>query len=265
MINIMIADDEEVIRRGLEKITSRMDMEVKVIGSYGNGAEAWEHLVGMASKDVDLLITDIKMPMMDGLRLIEKVREHNKNINIAVLSGFSEFEYARRAIKHGVLDYLLKPIDKVQLFELLKRVEDDKRKREAREDEELSDQQSQSEGGEHYVIDQAKSFLEREYMHNFELERLAETVGMNASYLSRLFKYKTGQTITDYLIGIRIGRAKLLLREHPDLKNYEIAEKVGYNDPVYFNKLFKKMCGVTPKDYKSGMRAAGGTEGKTTK
>lgn len=251
MINVMIADDEEVIRRGLTKITSRMDLEVNVIGSYGNGKDAWEHLNTLSPSDIDLLITDIKMPMMDGFKLIEQVREHMKNIPIAVLSGFSEFEYARRAMRHGVIDYLLKPIDKVQLYELLKRVEDEK-KTSIPQQEAVSTQVL--EGGEHYVIEQTKNILEKEYGLNFELERLADMVGMNASYISRLFKFKTGQTITDYLIGIRIAKAKELLIEHPDLKNYEIAEKVGYSDPVYFNKLFKKMCGMTPKDYKSGCR-----------
>ncbi|GGG12668.1 DNA-binding response regulator [Paenibacillus albidus] len=252
MIKIMIADDEEVIRRGLEKITSRMDLEVEVIGSYGNGLEAWQHLSELTSADIDLLITDIKMPRMDGFQLIEQVRGQMRNLSIAVLSGFSEFEYARRAIRHGVLDYLLKPIDKGQLYELLKKVEEGKEK--LPEQEEAVTQPV--EGGEHYVVEQTKHILEKEYSHNFELERLAETVGMSASYISRLFKYKTGQTITDFLIGIRIAKAKELLLTQPDLKNYEIAEKVGYSDPVYFNKLFKKICGVTPKDYKSGYRAA---------
>ncbi len=251
MINVVIADDEEVIRKGLTKITSRMDLEVNVIGSYGNGKEAWDHLTTLSPREVDLLITDIKMPMMDGFKLIEQVRGHMENIPIAVLSGFSEFEYARRAIRHGVIDYLLKPIDKIQLYELLKKVENAKKTTTLH----LAAESHQAlEGGEHYVIEQAKNILEKEYDQNFELERLADRVGMNASYISRLFKFKTGQTITDYLIGIRIAKAKELLIEHPDLKNYEIAEKVGYSDPVYFNKLFKKMCGMTPKDYKSGCR-----------
>lgn len=251
MINIMIADDEEVIRRGLEKIASRMDLEVHVIGSYGNGMEAWEHLEKLSGPEIDLLITDIKMPQMDGFKLIEQVRGHLGNFPIAVLSGFNDFQYAQRAIRYGVMDYLLKPIDKTQFFELLQRVEDVKKKNvTVQEDPNIQ----AGEGGEHYVVEQIKGILEREYDQNFELERLAETVGMNASYLSRLFKLKTGQTITDYLIHIRISKAKELLLEHPDYKNYEIAEKVGYSDPVYFNKLFKKMCGMTPKDYKSGLR-----------
>lgn len=253
VIRVMIADDEEVIRRGLEKITSRMDLEVEVIGSYGNGLEAWNHLRELSQKDIDLLITDIKMPRMDGFKLIEEVRGHLKHLPIAVLSGFSEFEYARRAMRHGVLDYLLKPIEKAQLYDLLKSVEENKKLQSVEAEPEGAEQLA-PEGGEHYVVEQTKSILEKEYGHNFELERLAETVGMNASYISRLFKYKTGQTITDFLIGIRIAKAKELLIGQPDLKNYEIAERVGYSDPVYFNKLFKKMCGMTPKDYKSRCR-----------
>ena len=247
----MIADDEEVIRRGLEKITSRMDLEVEVIGSHGNGLEAWNHLSTLSAEGIDLLITDIKMPRMDGFKLIEEARGYMKHLPIAVLSGFSDFDYARRAIRFGVLDYLLKPIEKIQLYELLKRVEENKQLQ--AEEPKLQELQA-PEGGEHYVVEQTKRILDKEYGQNFELERLAEKVGMNASYISRLFKYKTGQTITDYLIGVRIARAKELLTGRPDLKNYEIAEMVGYSDPVYFNKLFKKICGVTPKDYKGGCR-----------
>lgn len=105
-----------------------MEIDVHVIGSYGNGLEAWEHLEKLSREDIDLLITDIKMPRMDGFKLIEQARDHMEDIPIAVLSGFSEFEYARRAIRHGVMDYLLKPIDKTQLYELLKRVEDVKKR-----------------------------------------------------------------------------------------------------------------------------------------
>ncbi|WP_235218470.1 response regulator [Paenibacillus sp. FSL R7-269] len=253
VIRIMIADDEEVIRRGLEKIASKMDVEVRVIGSYGNGLEAWNHLQELSLEEIDLLITDIKMPRMDGFQLIEEARGHLKQLPIAVLSGFSEFDYARKAMRFGVLDYLLKPIDKAQLYDLLKSVEATRQTPAAAPSDEVPNQPS--EGGEHYVVEQMKSILEQDYGLNFELERLAEAVGMNASYISRLFKHKTGQTITDYLIGIRIAEAKKMLLHHPDLKNYEIADKVGYSDPVYFNKLFKKMCGMTPKEYKSRYRS----------
>lgn len=170
---------------------------------------------------------------------------------IIVLSGFSEFEYARKALRYGVMDYLLKPVDKMQLYELLKNW---KNKQLAEGDVSAGPVHCKHVPGgddrEHYIIEQIKSFLDQEYDKNFELERLAGTIGMSPSYISRLFRNKTGLTITEYLIDVRIGKAKQFLVDHPDLKNYQISQLVGYSDPVYFNKLFKRIVKMTPKDYK---------------
>lgn len=244
-MKIIIADDEEVIRLGLEKIMSKMDLDIQVIGSYGNGMDALTHISKLDTGELDVLITDIKMPMMDGLKLIEHVRDKSKLFPIIVLSGFSDFEYARSALRYGVLDYLLKPIDKSQLYDILWKLRVVKKEEEAlrKPDTGVADK-------EHHVIEQMKAILDKEYDKNFELERIAATVGMSGSYLSRLFKLQTGMTVTDYLIQIRMDKAKQFLTDHPNLKNYEISQLVGYSDAVYFNKLFKKMVGVTPKDYK---------------
>ncbi|MBB3112963.1 YesN/AraC family two-component response regulator [Paenibacillus phyllosphaerae] len=254
-MRIVIVDDEAFIRLGLEKIMSKMDLGVEVIASCSSAAEGLATLSKLGESEIDLLITDIKMPIMDGLKLIERVRERFKQLNIVVLSGFSEFDYARTALRHGVRDYLLKPIDKTVLYELLSRMKQEKR--------ELSEATVLAGAGvsgaapdadQHYVIDSVKAMLEKEYDKNFELERLAEHVGMSGAYLSRLFREKANMTLTDYLIQLRIEKAKQFLIDHPHLKNYEIAQLVGYSDPVYFNKLFKKIVGVTPKDYKERHR-----------
>ncbi|SFT06502.1 response regulator [Paenibacillus sp. BC26] len=248
-MKIMIVDDEQFIRLGLEKIISKSDETHDVIGSFSNGQEAWNFLLGHESQEPDVLITDIKMPMMDGLKLSELVREKYKNITIIILSGFSDFEYARSALRFGVRDYLLKPVDKSALFDLLGKI-----RLEKSAVSEVSAEDGAQLESDHYIIEQMKDILDREYDKNFELERLADSVGMNASYISRLFKHKTSMTITDYLIQLRIEKAKQFLADHPHLKNYEISHLVGYSDPVYFNKLFKKMVGVTPKDYKDKHR-----------
>ncbi|MNZ97926.1 putative response regulatory protein [compost metagenome] len=250
-MNIIIVDDEEFIRLGLQKIMTNMDLELTILGSYSNGMDAWTHISKLNEGDLDVLITDIKMPMMDGLRLIEQIRD--KSIDTIVLSGFSEFEYARKALRFGVRDYLLKPVDKSMLYDLLVKIKQERAR--ATASEQLYVSEAHEEGTkEHHVIEQVKAILEKEYDKNLEMERLAELVGMSASYLSRLFKQETGITLTDYLIDIRIEKAKQFLIDHPNLKNYEISQLVGYNDPVYFNKLFKKMVGETPKDYKGKHR-----------
>lgn len=250
-MNIIIVDDEELIRRGLEKILKQMNLGVEIVGSYGNGMDAWAHIAKLGDGELDAVITDIKMPVMDGLRLVEHLR--GRSIPTVVLSGFGEFEYARSALRSGVvLDYLLKPVDKSALQEVLHKL---KLSRGGAEGEDGGPGLAEESG--HPVVEQIKAMLEREYDKPFDMERISESAGMSANYLSRLFKQETGETMTDYLIGIRLNKARQFMSDHPSLKNYEIAQLVGYSDPVYFNKLFKKEVGVTPKEYRAGKLGSG--------
>lgn len=101
-----------------------------------------------------------------------------------------------------------------------------------------------------HAVDAARQLLHRHFDREWELTELSEQVGLNPSYLSKLFRQETGTTITDYVIGIRIEKAKDLLRDQPQLKIYEVSEAVGYSDSAYFNKLFKKMTNQTPREYR---------------
>lgn len=244
-MKVIIADDEVMIRAGLEKILGKMDMNIEVIGSYSNGLDALNHIHKLNDAELDLVITDIKMPIMDGLMLIEAAKE--RAFAKIIFSGFSEFEYARKALRCGASDYLLKPIDKQQLAEVLLRVQK-QAKRNTPASAEL--EETELEGCGHHAVDTIKAMLHEQYDRQLELEQIAQQVGMSAHYVSRLFKQMTGQTITDYLINIRIQKAKQFLSDCPHMKNYEIAASVGYSDPVYFQKLFKKETGYTPKEYK---------------
>lgn len=251
MMNVIIVDDEPMIRAGFEKMISRLDMNIQVIGSYSNGFDALTHIDKIGDHELDLLITDIKMPMMDGLKLIEATQ--GRKFAKMVFSGFSEFEYARKALRCGACDYLLKPIDKQQLLNVLIRIKQQKHTQ-IEEDKvassvELSVDQVDA-GKVHHAIEKLKVILLEQYDRNFDLELIAETIGMSSHYLSRLFKQETGVTITDYLIDIRIDKAKQYLTNYPHMKNYEISQSVGYGDPVYFQKLFKKVTGYTPREYK---------------
>ncbi|MWC29273.1 response regulator transcription factor [Paenibacillus sp. MMS18-CY102] len=250
-MKVMIVDDEEMIRLGLEKILCKLHPNLTVAGSFSNGAVAWDNFNRLHSEGLDLVITDIKMPFMDGIKLIEKIREVALDVQIIVLSGFEEFEYARAAVRFGVKDYLLKPVDKAQLQGLLTEID---RLRNKTLTPKQDDAAAPMEDREHHAVEQVKQELEKSYDQPFELEKLAISVGMNGSYLSRLFRSKTNMTMTDYIIQLRIEKAKELLIGNPALRNYEISQMVGYHDPVYFNKLFKKTVGVTPKDYKEGKR-----------
>lgn len=505
MIHIAVVDDEERIRQGLAKLIAQAGDEYNVVGVFANGAELlaqWDELA------VDFVLTDIKMPTMNGLELIERLRERQPNAKIAIVSGFDDFTFARQALRFGVEEYLLKPVDKGELEQLLGKVRDglakEREKKQAMQEDqlglllfneaELLPKQLRLEAGkalelsplfgepyavfivrgelspspeaamesaasgwlaqwkllqgedahvllaslspndhaeraaeigqtllhrlppsfegriggsdafrganwlreayrqaelamqvawydagrramamyaslpkkahgaspllvlldrefqetmamadfaraqeavakwfkagkeemppwpelresceavlafiqrygadkaaegaqpsqppvppcepqrypnfeafakfylgeveerfrrlqdlrqENRVVERVKAYIVQHYTEELELNRLAEEVYLTPSYLSKLFKTETGETITDFLISVRIDKAKELLRDQIALKTYAIGEKVGYADPAYFNKVFKKVVGCTPKEYRDRVR-----------
>ncbi|WP_239615375.1 response regulator [Cohnella mopanensis] len=492
MVNIIVVDDEERIRLGLVKLISQIGEDYQVRGIYASGIEMLEDIDNVQA---DFLITDIKMPMLNGLELVEKVKTLRPDMKFAILSGFDDFSYARQALRYGAMEYLLKPVDKTELERLLWKVKSEleleanenklsvedhlkllllndpedlpthmteaasryltafpslqghfavfvlrgmpavtkqnwqfasagsprewffverdeqttvaivcigdrdhadttkelaqtliyrlpatccgqlgcsdvfngsnwlrqsylqaekaiqygwyssakkgytvysdlPKKQESyanpyimidrafREALTLTDyarareslqlwaeeiierrpqwddlfdacvallahlaQQPQSiverpesfanaraftsyfldlmferlsekelARQENRVVETVKAYIRNHYTEEMELNRLAEKVFLTPSYLSKLFKTETGETLTEYFISVRIDRAKELLRDHIALKTYEVGEKVGYFDPAYFNKIFKKTVGCTPKEYRDRIR-----------
>lgn len=502
-VNIVVVDDEERIRQGLAKLVTLAGEEYQVTGIFSS---AHELMLNIDTLAVDLIITDIMMPNVNGLQLIEKMQKHNPKLKFAIVSGFDDFTFARQALRYGVEEYLLKPVDSGELEQLLRKVreklekdqqldnvaQDDQLKlilfnnsemlpkhlrsetcreldrmplfqqsfmvfvirgaeqltieqmnsivsgwltnwsmvewdesmvmivglnsnehadrvrevgqtllhrlppsysgalggsdvfrgttwlREAYKQADLAMQYAwyepskrsfadygrislkpnrisslnvtlekelqnelaasnyknateligrwlldvtsikptwselregcdsvltiisrylpegavmqlpvkerltlcdaqrsaniqtfiaayqreveqqlqflQEARQENRVVEIVKQYILNHYSEELELNRLAEEVYLTPSYLSKLFKTETGVTITDFLISVRIDRAKDLLREELVLKTYEVGERVGYADPAYFNKVFKKIVGSTPKEYRDRVR-----------
>ncbi len=493
MLRIVIVDDEILIREGLARMISRESTKFVVIGTYPDGKHVLDELPTL---HFDVVITDIRMPQIDGLELIKQLKASHPQIRSILMSGFVEFNYAREAIRSSAVDYLLKPINKEQLFELLYRLDEERRLLHVKEehqrsglllsllhieepsaillsglilpqpfftifalrgsspevvcsctdslrqekellfdklevykglevwiwysDEPLTLEQlskigsqlrvsspehvlhvgssrtytdvaqlrqayleakqacdagiycqgnlyyaniqeillpetvtvdlfsafreplihelqilnvagvmewihklfsalhSQQSSPEQIVrvcrlleettlkelhefenvykgftrirleeriqscmsfseienlftsifstvlseirtqrlemsgtaVETVKRWISTNYNQHAELNTLANMVFLTPSYLSKLFKQETGLTLTDYIIEIRIRKAKQLLKSAPDLKVHEIGTEVGYADPAYFNKLFKRVVGVTPNEYK---------------
>ena len=119
MIKVLVADDEEIVRTSLVDMIPWQELGMVLVGSVRNGVEALD----IVSDDPpDIVITDIRMPMMDGLELIERIKVLSPDTEIIILSGFSEFSYAQKAMSYGVKHYLLKPTRKEDLIELLRRI-----------------------------------------------------------------------------------------------------------------------------------------------
>lgn len=239
MLNIAIVDDEDTILLGMTKLISEMNDNYNVVATFNNGQEV---LDSTRMEQFDLLITDIKMPFVDGLELIKEVRLQYPDLPCLIVSGFSEFDYARTAMRYGVIDYLLKPVDPDELDEKLAAIL-------------LAKQQpliiAQMDGDKNKAIRVVKNWISVHYDSDLDMSALAELVYLNPNYLSRLFKLETGESLTGYLIHTRMQKAKELLVDQMELKIYEIAEQIGYNDSTYFTKLFKKMTGYTPLEYRN--------------
>ena len=116
MIRIIVVEDEKPIRLGIVSMIENMELGVHILGSFGNGMEAVQFL---SRQMVDVIITDISMPRMDGFELAEHVRLHYPSTYIVILSGFNQFDYVRNALRSGVSDYLVKPVNKKELYQIL--------------------------------------------------------------------------------------------------------------------------------------------------
>lgn len=121
VMNIFIADDDEIIRKGLRSIIEKSGLNCTVVGEASDGELALQYMEGCGK--VDLLITDIRMPIMDGLELIKNIKNRSLSMKVIVLSGYDEFKYIRNAFVDGAVDYLLKPINKNNLIEVLKKTQ----------------------------------------------------------------------------------------------------------------------------------------------
>lgn len=234
-MQIVIVDDEAIIVRGLSKLIARIGASFQVAGIFTRSKDALEFL---QSHPADVLITDIRMPVIDGLSLISQAKTVRKNLHCIILTGYNDFDYARSALKLGAVDYLLKPVDERELHSTLHKI--------------LS-QTSESPIG--YIrtdYSREVAYLKKEIEENyakFDLGTCADKLGKSREYLCRLYKKETGINLPEYLKKVRMEHARQLLEQIDCYRVYEVCELVGFTDSVYFAKQFKMYTGMTPKDY----------------
>lgn len=252
MYNLLIVDDEPIIRRGIKSLAILSEIGINKIFEAGNAEKCLEII---DKEQIDIIMLDINMPNTDGLTLAKMLKEKNKNFAIIMVTGYDYFEYMQTAIRLGVDDYLLKPVNKTDIELVLKRMIDKIEK--IRLENRLWELNVTSES---ILSGDNSSFKAvREYMneHLFDsdlsLGYMAENLGFNSSYLSGIIKQIYGIPFQEYVALKRMEQAKILCLS-TDMKNYEIAEEIGYEDVNYFTNRFKKTFGITPKQFKQGMK-----------
>ena len=253
MYNLLIVDDEPIIRRGIKSLAILSEIGISEIFEAGNAEKCLEIV---DKEHIDIIMLDINMPNTDGLTLAKMLKEKNKNFAIIMVTGYDYFEYMQTAIRLGVDDYLLKPVNKTDIELVLRRMIDKIEK--IRLENRLLKLNVTSKN---ITTGDNSSFKAvREYMneHLFDsdlsLGYMAENLGFNSSYLSGIIKQIYGIPFQEYLTLKRMEQAKILCLS-TDMKNYEIAEEIGYEDVNYFTNRFKKTFGITPKQFKQGMKS----------
>ncbi len=249
-MKLIIVDDEPKIRKGLFKLLDAQD-GFEVTGVFEDVRSALKALYEL---EADVIITDIRMPEVSGLELIRQIREKNLNIRIIILSGYSNFSYAQKAIELGVTRYLLKPTDPRELLSVLREVERELLP-EAPENEEKQGLPAEGEGevGNLLVV-KAIQYIEIHYGGKITLKDMAGELHLSPNYLCELFKRHTGKNLMEYVTGYRMQKAKSYLN-HVEYKVADVAEMVGYKEAKYFSSAFKKEYGITPLEYRNRRQA----------
>ena len=254
-MNILIVDDERIILQGLKACIEGI-REVKCFVETATNAR--QALQRMEACPVDLLLTDIEMPCGNGLELIEKASKRGLYKHCVILSSYDKFEYAQSAIRFGVNDYLLKPLDREELVRNICGVA-----AQIGQSKELEELQRFRPLMPHAMADDVPPALQRYYQYikehfqqELSLGSLADTFGKNENYLCNLFKKEWDVTFLELVNEFRLQMALFLLLRERKLTVADIAVRVGYQTERQLFRLLKKKTGLTPQQLRHGVEPA---------
>ncbi|MBI9102456.1 MAG: response regulator [Spirochaetales bacterium] len=258
-LKVLVVEDEELVRNEIVLTTPWARFSCEVIASADNGLVG-ENLIRTLQPDI--VITDIRMPGQDGIEMLKKITPPAA----LILTGHSDFNYARQALRLGVKDFIIKPVDDEEFYAALDRVSkeliainaDSQRIetssvapppyssfREYVKPEE-GDKQD-------FYVGKAIEYIGENYRNDISLRDAAEKIGITESYLSRLFRIKTNYSFLEYLRFLRLKKALELLRDKGKRIN-EIGRETGFRDMSYFSRIFRKYIGVSPRVYQNGLK-----------
>ena len=275
MNRVLVVEDEEMIRKGIVLTVDWKALDCEVAGEAANGEEG---LAAAERLKPDIIITDLKMPKMDGIAMLTELRKRGNMAKVIILTAYNSFSYARSALRLGAVDFLLKPYHDGELEEAILRL------RELYPEDEAGGADGTADGAgsltgaggtapagtaagaagsaaDHLPVPelwsgkasrhvrQTIAYIKEHYSDpDICVSEIAGSLGISEGHLSHVFKKETGGTLLSWLTRYRIREAIRLLKES-SMKIYEIAEAVGYRDIAYFSATFKRVTGHSPSEY----------------
>lgn len=274
MYTVLVVDDEQIEREGISGMLNWFFPQVQILMA-GNGEEALE-IMRREGTQVDILLADIRMPFMNGLKLSEIVKKEFEDIFVVLISSYGDFEYAQQAVRVHVNDYLLKPVDENEFCNVIRQALDklEKKQEKISQKKKLMDAYNtasfyekdhileklisgeysgneEEEYKEKNAVQTAVHLIEEHFAEDISVEWVAEQIYLSAGYLSKIFKKETGQSVLRYITRCRLQKAEELLKK-TNKKIVDISREIGYENPSYFGLIFKKTFGVTPLQMRQG-------------
>ena len=236
-LRVLLVDDEIMIREGFKRLFDWQAHNCEVVGEAADGMEA---LAQIDTLEPDIVIMDINIPIMNGLKVIQTSRIRYPDMAFVIVSGYDDFSYCREALRMKITDYILKPVNYEEFGSCIDNLKIALFEKQTREHPDPAQERP---------ITGITRYLQEHLSEEISLNILAEQFHLNSQYISQLFKNEIGVNFLAYLTSIRMEKAKKLLISTP-LSIGEISQQAGYGDYRVFTKTFKKWEGSTPSQYR---------------
>lgn len=251
MYKVILIDDEPIIVEGLARSIPWEKWDCEVVATANDGLEG---KMMIEEYHPDLIFMDICMPEMDGLQMIAAIKSQFEDMEVTILTGYRDFDYAQQAIRLGVTRFLLKPSNMEELEEAIGTMCGNLRQKhknqippileeDKKEEEKVSSSSS-------FIVKNAMKYIEENYTQKLTLSEVAEKTYVSQWHLSKLLNSHLGQSFSEILNHVRIEQAKKLL-EDPSLRIGDISEEVGFLDLAHFSRVFKKQEGISANEYRN--------------
>lgn len=238
-LRVHLVDDEIMIREGFKRLFDWEAHDCEVIGEAADGMEALNQIDVL---NPDIVIMDINIPIMNGLKVIKLSRMKHPEIAFVIVSGYDDFSYCREALRLQITDYILKPVNYDEFGKCIDNLKISLFQQRITEEKELKRQASRTILG-------ITRYLQKNLSQEISLAILSEEFKLNPQYISQLFKSEIGVGFLTYLTNIRLENAKKLLVS-TSFSVAEVAEQCGYSDYRVFTKVFKRTEGITPSQFR---------------